>query len=174
VLRSDLPTGLVAEAARAEIRNFDRTQPIGEVTTMDDVVRRSAGPYRFRTQVVVGFAALALLLATTGIFGVVSVLAQARRSELAIRRALGSTVLGLVRLVMAQGVAPVLIGLMLGGAGVVLSARLVQALLFGVGAIDPTALATAGAAMAVTAIVAMLPPAWESATRDPMSVLRRE
>jgi ABC-type lipoprotein release transport system permease subunit len=50
----------------------------------------------------------------------------------------------------------------------------VQALLFGVGAIDPTALATAGAAMAVTAIVAMLPPAWESATRDPMSVLRRE
>ena len=91
---------------------------------MDEVVRRSAAPYRFRTTVVVGFAALALLLAAVGIYGVVSVLAQARQRELAIRRALGSTAAGLMRLVVRQGLLPVGLGIVLGCAGVALSARL--------------------------------------------------
>ena len=69
LVRSEAGSSPLVEAVRREIREYDRSQPVGEVRTMDDVVRRSAAPYRFRTTVVVGFAALALLLAAVGIYG---------------------------------------------------------------------------------------------------------
>jgi putative ABC transport system permease protein len=141
---------------------------------MDEVVRRSAAPYHFRTTVVVGFAALALLLAAVGIYGVVSVLAQARRRELAIRRALGSTGVGLMRLVVRQGLLPVGLGIALGCAGVALSARLVGSLLFGVSARNVGALGVTVLVLVATASLAMVPAALKSVAADPMSMLRLE
>jgi hypothetical protein len=167
------PSGL-GEQVRQQIRDHDAAQPIGRFRTMDEVFRQSAAPQEFRTIVVGGFALLAVVLAVVGIYGVVAVLAAARLREIAIRFTLGSTGRQVVRLILGQGVGPLVLGTILGLAGALMSARFVGSLLYGVTVTDPLVLAATSAAVFATGVLSMLPPTLKAARLDPMEVLRHE
>ena len=121
-----------------------------------------------------GFALLTLILSMAGTYGVLAVLAEARRREIAIRMTLGSTRRQVARLILRQGLGPVFLGIILGAAGALISARLLQSLLYGVTATDPLVLATATLVLITMAVLSMLPPSLKAASVDPLETLRHD
>jgi ABC-type antimicrobial peptide transport system permease subunit len=120
------------------------------------------------------FAAIALCLASLGIYGVVSHTVAQRRNEMGIRMALGATGDDLKALVMRQGLAPVMFGLAVGLSGAVAAGRLLNSLLFGVTATDPVTLGAVAALLSSVAAAACYIPAARATRTDPLTVLRYE
>ena len=119
VLRAVGGTDAVLAAARAHVREVDKDLVLTDVTTLGELVETSIGDQRFRTSLLAGFAAVALFLAALGIYGVLAYFVTQRRRELGIRLALGAPPAGLFRMVVRQGMRPVLAGSLAGLAGVV-------------------------------------------------------
>lgn len=145
-----------------------------EVALLAGRVSASVAQPRFAAVAATAFALLALGLAATGLYGVLTYNVLRRRREMGVRSALGATRSQIVRLVLRQGLAPAIAGLFVGMAGAAALTRFIRGLLFGVTPLDPFAFAAAPALLLGVALIACLPPAWRAATGDPVEVLRCE
>jgi putative ABC transport system permease protein len=141
---------------------------------MDDAMAGTVAPRRFNVLLLEAFALAALFLAASGIYAVTAYLAAQRTRELGIRLALGARRGQILSLVVSQGMAPVLAGLALGLAGALALARLLEGLLFGIGARDPATFALAPMLLAVAAAAASYVPARRATRIDPVQALRVE
>ncbi len=156
------------------LRAVDPGLPRPQVFPLDDVVTRSLARERFGATLLSVLAALALALTAFGIYGVLAYTIQQRRREIGIRMALGASGQHVARLVMVQGIAPVLVGILLGVAGSLGLSRVVAGFLWGVTPTDPTTLVTVAAILLGVALAASWMPAREAAGVDPLITLRCE
>ena len=172
VVRSTSDPSTVMAAIRAQMRELDRDLPVTELRQLKELVSQSVSRPRFYTMVLGVFAAIALILAAVGIYGVISYAVSLRTRELGIRIALGATGRQVSRLVLQQGVRLAIAGVLIGGAGAYWLTRLLSKLLFGVSATDP--LTFVGVAFLLTAIaaVASFVPARRAARVDPLLAMR--
>jgi len=148
--------------------------PISNVRSFDDVVSASVATRRFTMLLLAGFAAFALVMALAGVYGVLAYSVARRTNEIGIRLALGAAHDSVLRLVVAQGLRPVLIGLGGGLTASAWSSRLMTSLLFGVSANDPLTYVVMCAAVLVTALAACYLPARAVLRVDPAVALRTE
>jgi predicted permease len=161
-------------AIRTAIRAIDPELPVPAFRTMDEIVAESVAQRRFQMTLVLLFGLTALLLASLGIYGVVSYSVAQRTNEMGIRMALGAPRAGIRSLVLRQSLPPVVLGL---GAGVVASLalnRVLSSLLFGIGAGDPLTIFAVIALLSAVAIVAAYIPARRATQVDPITALRYE
>ncbi|MEX2262211.1 MAG: ABC transporter permease [Bryobacteraceae bacterium] len=167
------PIPLAGEIRRA-IWSVDSQIPVPEIRTMESVIAESVAPRRFQMLLLAAFAFVALLLASLGIYGVVSYAVGRRTNEIGIRIALGAES-GQVRgMVVRQGLLPVGAGLVLGLAGSFASAGVIRTLLYGVGALDPVTYAAVPLLLLIVALAACLLPARRATRIDPVTALRYE
>jgi putative ABC transport system permease protein len=167
------PTAIVP-AVRRELQAIDPQLPIFGVTTLEQELAQTLNQPRFQAILFAGFAAIALLLATVGIYGVTSHAVGQRTQEVGIRMAMGAARRDVLRLIFVQHLRPALIGLAIGVVGAVLLSRFLRSLLFGVSATDPaTFVIVAGVLLSVAAVACWVPA--RRATRvDPLVALRTE
>lgn len=163
-----------ASAIRGVIRQVDSSLPVPGFQTMDEIVAGSVSQRRFQMNLVLLFAVVALLLASLGIYGVVSYSVAQRSSEMGIRMALGARASEIQSMVLRQALRPVLIGL---AGGVIASfalGRVLGTLLFGVGAADPITIASVVVLLSLVAAAASYLPARRATRIDPLLALRYE
>ena len=120
------------------------------------------------------FAGVALLLAAVGIYSVLSYIVRGRSREIGIRTALGARPADILRMVIAEGLSPTLIGIATGTIGALASAKVLKSLVFGVSASDPLTLVAVATTLALVALMASLVPAYRALRLDPVKVLRAE
>ncbi|HTS61531.1 MAG TPA: ABC transporter permease [Candidatus Acidoferrales bacterium] len=174
VVRTRLAPEAIAADVRAAIRKVDPTLPTAEFRTLESVVDRAVSPRRFVVVLLSGFAALALVLASLGIYGVVSYSVAQRTQEIGIRMALGASATRVQWGVLRQTLGLAVTGAAIGAAASAVAVRLIASLLYGV---QPGDLPTFGAMLVVLTIVATLAgclPAWRASHIDPMRALRSE
>jgi len=174
VVRTSVPPDTLARSTAAAVREVDPQQPLEDIRTMTQLVDDQLSSERFSAMVLGGFAATALLLASIGIYSVVSYIVRGRRREIGIRTALGARTVDVVRLVIAEGMSPALAGIGIGALVAIASARVLQTLAFGINATDPATLAAVSAILAVIALLASLVPAYRASRFDPGMVLRAD
>jgi putative ABC transport system permease protein len=167
------PENAVA-SIRAAVASVDRSLPVSSVRTLEDMVSASVAMRRFTMLLLVAFAAVALLLALAGVSGVLAYAVARRTGEIGVRLALGARHNGLLRLVIAQGMRPVVLGLIVGLGGAFWLSRTMTSLLFGILPSDPATYTIVGAALAVTALAACYMPARQVLRVDPVTALRAE
>src|SRR3712207_4124551 len=164
VIRASSDAARLGAAVQKEIRALDPEQPVADVRTMKQVVAKSIARPRFNTLLLTIFAAVALVLASVGLYGVMNYSATQRTHEVGIRMALGATRADIMRLVVGNGMLLTLIGI---GIGVVASiglTRVMQSFLFGVAATDAVTFISVSALLIVVALIANYMPA-RKATR---------
>jgi putative ABC transport system permease protein len=161
-------------AIRKEVQAMDPEQPIAAVKTMNDWVDSSVAAPRYRTTLLALFAALAMVLAATGIYGVMSYSVAQRTHEIGVRMALGARRFDVLKLVVRQGMILTLIGVVVGLGGAYGLTRVMSTLLFGVTAKDPLTFAAVAALLIVVAFVACFVPAQRATKVDPLVALRYE
>jgi putative ABC transport system permease protein len=144
------------------------------VETLDQYFAQSVAAPRFITLLLSGFAGLALLLASVGIYGVISYIAVQRTHEVGIRMALGAQKREIIRTVVAKGLVPALAGLAIGIGGALRLTRLLSSLLYGVSPADPLTFAVVSVILIGVALLACYIPARRAAKVDPMVSLRYE
>ncbi|HEY7284466.1 MAG TPA: ABC transporter permease [Vicinamibacterales bacterium] len=174
VMRSGAQPEAVMAAARRVVAEVDKDLALTNVTTLNDLVEGSMEGHRFRTTLLSGFAFVALMLAALGVYGVLAYFVSQRSRELGIRLALGASPMEVWRLVVGQGLKPVVAGGVVGIAGAVALAGLMRTLLFGVEAMDLTTYGVAVVALAIVAATACAIPATKAMRLDPLDVLRDE
>ncbi|MCZ6857178.1 MAG: ADOP family duplicated permease, partial [Gemmatimonadetes bacterium] len=162
------------EPARTTIHTFDADVPIYDVRTLTQVVGSSVASPRFNMWLFATFAAVALLLAAAGIYGVLSFVVTQRNREIGIRMALGAHKQSVIQLVMRRSLKLIALGCGVGLFGALLSTRLLQHLLFEVSPTDPTTLAAVVTVLVAAALGASYVPARRASLVDPMEVLREE
>jgi len=164
----------VVVAARSAVWSVDDQQPVTQVKVASEFLTDDLAPRKFQTQLIGGFAVLALLLASVGIYGVLSYAVSARQREIGVRIALGAQPAEVVRWITSQGMRPALIGLSIGaGVSLVLS-QLMSKLLFGVKPRDPMTFGLAVLVLIAVALLASWIPARRAGRVDPMTVLHNE
>jgi predicted permease len=174
VVRTSLPTTELAPRLREALRPIEPNLPISNLRTMQTVVDRAASPRQFVVILLGGFAAFALILASLGIYAVISYSVSQRRNEIGIRMALGASPGTVRQLILGETVRLAGIGAAIGFAGALVATRLARSLLYGVTATDPV---TFGGMIAVLACVALLAgylPALRAGRIEPVTLLRSE
>jgi putative ABC transport system permease protein len=161
-------------SVRAAISRVDTEQLVSvrSIMTLDDIAWAATGRHRFRAVMVVAFAALALVLAMVGLFGILAYSVQQQVREFGVRRALGATTNDVLRLVIANAARVIVTG---GAIGLALSAvggRLIQSMLFGVRPLDPTTFMLVTVVLGIAAALSIVGPAWRVARIDPAVALR--
>ncbi len=161
-------------AVRAAISRVDKDQlvSVSGVTTLEDVEWAATGRHRFRATMVAAFAALAVVLAMVGVFGILAYSVQQRVRDIGVRRALGATSNDVMQLVVRDAMRVIAIG---AGVGLLLSAmagRMITSMLFGVQPLDVTTFGFVIAVLGVTAAISVAGPAWRAASIDPAVALR--
>jgi len=174
VLRAGADPLALASAARRAVQAVDPDLPVFDVATMNQLVYRSASAPRFNTALLGIFAALALVLAAVGIYGVMSYAVAQRIHEIGVRLALGANASDILRQVVKQGMAPALIGIAAGTAGAWGVTRFLSSLLFGVKPTDATTFALVPLLLAAVGVLACLLPARRATKVDPVVALRYE
>lgn len=170
-------TGDPASATKsisAAVHSVDPQLPLAEVHTMEHIVDESRAGDRFSTVLYGSFAAVALVLAALGIYGVIAFLVEQRTHEIGLRMALGAGRFNVLRLVISEGAALAAVGLLLGWAGAWLVGRAMQSMLYGVAALDYGVFSAVGAVLLGAALLACYIPAQRAAALDPMAALRQE
>jgi predicted permease len=168
------PGASMSDAVRKAIWSIDAQVPVPEVRTMDSIVDGSLAARSFQLHLLLAFAACALVLAALGIYGVVAYSAMQRTRELGIRIALGAQPAQIYRLILEDGVTPVLIGTIAGIALAALAARAISGLLFGVAGFNIGIAAAAALVLLLTGGLASLLPAIRATHIDPVQALRAE
>ena len=156
------------------VQRIDRDQALSNIKTLDRIKSESVGSNRLRTTLLSAFAALALLLAAIGIYGVVSYSVAQRTQEMGLRAAVGATGYNILRLVIGRGMAQIAIGLAIGLMAAMALTRMLKSLLFAVSATDPLTIAGVGILLSVIALLACYVPARRATKVDPMVALRYE
>lgn len=174
VLRSAVPMSTLGTAIESIVREVDPSLPVIRLREMDTVFRESLSRPRLLAQLLGGFAALALFLASIGTYGLLSYLVTERRREIGIRMALGAERTSVLRHIMGQGLRLALFGLAGGMAGAFALTRLMATLLFDVEPNDPATLVAVAAAITGVATLACFIPAQRATRVDPVVVLRDE
>ena len=164
----------LAATLRREVAALDPTLPVANVMSMDQRAAASVAQYKLNSVIVTVFAAVALVLASIGIYAVISYAVAQRTREIGIRMALGAAQGHVLRLIVRDGMAPTLIGIALGAAGALGATRLMRSLLYGVSATDPAVFAVVATMLLVVALAACLVPARRAARVDPNMALRNE
>jgi putative ABC transport system permease protein len=172
IVRSVVPPQSLQKAVRSALDSVNRNQALGDVRTLEQIVDQSMIGNRVVGALLAAFAAMALLLAAVGIYGVMAYTAIQRTHELGIRAALGASAGSLRRLMFEGGMRLTAIGLALGLAGTVAATRVLSSMLYGVGVYDPLTIAAVAVVLAAVAGVACFLPARRVTTVDPMDVLR--
>ncbi|MEP6993815.1 MAG: ABC transporter permease [Acidobacteriota bacterium] len=173
VVKAADPTAL-AGPVRAAIAAIDPDQPITRVQTMDRVIADSAAPRRFSAGLLAAFAGLAILLASVGIFGVISAFVGQRTREIGIRLALGASRPSILRLVSSRTLGLTLTGVAIGLLASLGLSRGLASQLFEVRPHDPLVLAAASAAIVAVALLSSLLPTRRATRVDPIVALRSE
>jgi putative ABC transport system permease protein len=164
----------LGNAIQAQIHSMDRDMPITDVKTMDEYVTGSVASARFNTVLLGGFAALALVLAAVGIFGVISYSVAQRTQEIGIRRALGADTAGVLKLVLTQAMGLTAAGIVAGIAGAFAVTRPLDTLLFHVTPTDAATFIGVSVVLGAVALLASYLPARRATKVDPMIALRYE
>jgi putative ABC transport system permease protein len=174
VVRSDRDVTQLAMPIQHLVAQMDRDLPVSDVLTMDQAVGRNTLDASFNATLLVAFAVISLLLAAVGLFGVLSYIVAQRTSEIGIRIALGAQRENVLRLMMADGLRPALIGLVLGLTASAATARLIESMLYETKPFDAGVFVSVTAVLLVVAAVACMVPAWRASRLDPMQALRTE
>lgn len=164
----------VLPTVRSIVASLDPNLPIADVRSLEEVVQRSVAPQRFNTILLGVFSGLALLLATTGIYGVLSYSMSRRTSEIGLRVALGASGRSILGMAIAQGMRPVLVGLAMGMVGAWWLSRYFVALLFGITPLDMPTFIGVTLVLILTALIACCLPGRRAMRVDPAVALRIE
>jgi putative ABC transport system permease protein len=164
----------VRRDVEAIVRSLDPELPLAEVKPLEQVVHESLGGDRFHTLLFGGFAALALLLAATGVYGVTSFAVARRTREIGLRMALGAGRGRLLGSVLRQGLADAVLGMALGAAGSWYAARALRGILYGVESPGSLPFVVVALVLLAAAALACLVPALRAAAVNPMQALRQE
>ena len=163
----------VAAVTKA-IREVGPDLPVVDVMSMNDVIAQSVSPQRFTMLLLASFAGLALILAAVGIYSVLSYTVRRRIREIGIRMALGASNKDVIRMVLADGLKPILAGVALGFAAALALGRVVSSLIFGVRATDPLTFAAVALLLLLVGILAMIIPAYRATGIEPVRILQEE
>ena len=174
VVRSAGDPSLAIAGIRSAIRSLDPDLPVFDVRPLPDIVADTTASRRLAVTLIGSFAALALLLAAVGIYGVISYLVTQRRQEIGIRIALGATSSNILSLVLSQGARLALYGIVCGLAGAFALTRLISTILFQVGSFDALTFATGVVLLAAIVLLACWLPARRATRIDPLVALRYE
>jgi len=157
-----------------QIAALDPELPVSDVLTMQQIIAQSLSNASLSATLVLAFAVLSLVLASVGLYGVLSYLMTQRTGEIGIRIALGAQREQVLRLMLGDGLRPALYGLVLGLAASAAAVRLIESMLYGTRPLDPGIFAAVAATLLVVAALACLVPAWRASRIDPMQALRME
>jgi putative ABC transport system permease protein len=174
VIRTTGDTSGLIGSVRQAIREVDPDQPVSNVATMAEVLGTEAAQRRMGMIMLVGFASLALLLASLGIYGVLAYFVTQHTAEIGVRQALGATPRNILFLVLKKGMGLTLAGIAIGLIGAFVLTRLMSSLLFGVKASDPLTFVTVPLVLGLVALLACLIPARRATRIDPLVALRYE
>lgn len=174
VVRSSVDPLSLVGSVRAEVAKLDPELPLSEVSSIQNAMDRSLVTTRLTNSLLTGFAATALLLALTGIYGVMSLNVASRRTEFGIRFALGAQTWNVLRLLLGQGLKLAAIGIAFGLVAAFALTRLLRGLLFGIRASDPFTFVGIAALLLVVTLLACWLPARRAADVDPLEALRSE
>jgi putative ABC transport system permease protein len=174
VVRTSVEPAGVAAGIRQAVNEVDKSVPVSNIETMDHRVSESVTQPRFNLFLLGLFSVLALLLSAAGIYGVTAYMVTQRTHELGIRLALGAQVGDVLRMILGQGMAVILVGLALGLAASLVLMRVLRSLLFGVSERDPVTFVVISLTLMLTALLACYIPARRATKVDPLEALRAE
>ena len=167
------PTNAIS-AVTSAVHQVGPDLPVVDVMTMNDVISQSISPQRFILLLLSSFAGLALVLASVGIYSVLSYSVRRRVREIGIRMALGATQSDVLRMVVSDGMKPILLGVAIGIAAALALSRMVASLIFGVRPTDPLTFAAVALLLVVVGIIATIVPAYRATRVEPVRILRDE
>jgi predicted permease len=174
LVRSTSDTAALAHSMRAKLAQLDSTLPLYNVKTYEEVVRDDTEVKRFTTSLLAAFAGMALLLAAIGIYGVLSYAVEQRTREIGIRMALGASGAAVVRLIVAQAMRTIGVGLLAGIIAALALTRYMSAILYGVSSWDPVVFSGITVLLALVALAASYIPARRATNVDPLAAVRYE
>ena len=174
VVRSATKPEATAGIVRSALNKIDNGLPILQPNTLDAIVSQSLGQQRLTMTLLGVFAGIALLLAVVGIYGAVAYTVEQRTGEIGVRMALGAQTTDVLRLVVRQGMNPVILGLIIGLAGTFAVGRLIATQLYQISPHDPFLLGVATIGLAISALLACVIPARRATLVDPIQALRSE
>jgi predicted permease len=171
VVRTATDPRAVAAMVRDQVRAVDPAVSLSNMATMSELISRSVSGRRFSTVLLTAFAAVALTLATIGIYAVIAYSVTQRTQEIGIRMALGAQAGDILKIIVKQGMALTLIGVALGVVGALALTHIMSSLLFGVRATDPATFASISLLLVLVAFIACYIPARRAARLDPIKAL---
>jgi putative ABC transport system permease protein len=174
VVRSAISPESLVSGIRQEVAKLDPELPLSNVSSVQQAMDRSLVTTRLTNSLLAGFAATALLLALTGIYGVMSLNVANRRNEFGIRLALGAQTSNVLKLILGQGFRLAMVGVALGLLAAIAFTRLLKGLLFGISASDPLTFAVIAVLLVGVALLACWIPARRATKVDPLEALRSE
>jgi ABC-type antimicrobial peptide transport system permease subunit len=164
----------ISTPVQQQISALEPELPVYNALTMEQMLNKTTASQGFAANLVLCFAGISLLLAGVGLYGVLSYLVTQRSVEMAIRIALGAQRPEVLRVVLVDGLMPVVFGAVAGLAGAAVAGSLIRSMLYGANPYDPLVVAGMVVCLLFTATVASVIPAWRASRVDPMQALRSE
>jgi putative ABC transport system permease protein len=172
VVRAEAEPALLARMVREQLSQIDREVPLSQVTTLSRALEATVAAPRMRASLLGLFAALAMVLAAIGVYGVVAYMVGQRTQEIGVRRALGAKARDVLLMLMREALRPVGIGIVIGIVGAYAMTRLLSAMLFEISATDVSTYVGASVVLGVSALVASIVPARRALGVDPITAVR--